>query len=76
MKAKNAEELLKGIDFPLLKEQKKAMLKLIDDIDNDNVPVLEKLEGVISLINEIQDLAVDVYGMEENLVFDLHTEED
>jgi len=74
MKAKNAEELLKGIDFPLLKEQKKALLKLIEDIDN--VPVLEKLEGVISLINEVQDLAVDVYGMEENEVFDLHPDDE
>jgi hypothetical protein len=74
MKAKNAEELLKGIDFPLLKEQKKALLKLIEDIDN--VPVLEKLEGVVSLINEVQDLAVDVYGMEENEVFDLHPDDE
>ena len=74
MKAKNAEELLKGIDFPLLKEQKKALLKLIEDIDN--VPVLEKLEGVITLINEVQDLAVDVYGMEENEVFDLHPDDE
>lgn len=74
MKAKNAEELLKGIDFPLLKEQKKALLKLIEDIDN--VPVLEKLEGVINLINEVQDLAVDVYGMDENEVFDLHPDDE
>ena len=74
MKAKNAEELLKGIDFPLLKEQKKALLKLVEDIDN--VPVLEKLEGIISLINEIQDSAVDYYGMDENLVFDLHNEDE
>jgi hypothetical protein len=73
MKAKNAEEIIKGIDFPLLKEQKKALLKLIEDIDN--VPVLEKLEGIV-LINEIQDSAVDFYGMEEKEVFDLHDDED
>jgi len=71
---KNAEQLIKGIDFPLLKEQKKALLKLIEDIDD--VPQLEKLEGVITLINEIQDLAVDVLGYDENLVFDLHPDDE
>lgn len=74
MKANTAEELILGIDFPLLKEQKKTLLKLVEDIDN--VPVLEKLEGIISLINEIQDSAVDYYGMDENLVFDLHNEDE
>lgn len=74
MKANTAEEIIMGIDFPLLKEQKKALLKLIEDIDN--VPVLEKLEGIITLINEIQDSAVDFYGMAENEVFDLHDEDD
>jgi hypothetical protein len=71
---KNAEQLIRGIDFPLLKEQKKALLKLVEDIDN--VPLLEKLEGVINLINEVQDLAVDQLGFDENQVFDLHDDID
>jgi hypothetical protein len=57
-----------------LKEQKKALLAITEDCDD--VPKLEKLEGVISLINEIQDYAVDVLGMDENEVFDLHPEDD
>jgi hypothetical protein len=74
MKAKTAEEIIAGIDFPLLKEQKKALLAITEDCDD--VPKLEKIEGVISLINEIQDYAVDVLGMDENEVFDLHPDED
>jgi hypothetical protein len=68
---KTAEKLVKGIDFPLLKEQKKALLEVIEN--TDDVPVLEKLEGIVNLLNEIQDYAVDVLGMDENEVFDRAT---
>ena len=74
MKAESAEQIILGIDYPLLKEQKKTLLKLIEDIDN--VPVLEHLEGIVTLLNSIQDSAVDYYGKEENEVFDLHPDED
>jgi len=73
MKANTAEEIILGIDFPLLKEQKKSLLKLMEDIDN--VPLLEHLEGIVVLINEIQDSAVDTYGKDENEVFDLHEDD-
>jgi hypothetical protein len=64
-----------GIDFPLLKEQKKELLKVMEDIDD--VPRLEKLEGIVNLINEIQDYAVDVLGYDEDDVFELsHDDED
>jgi hypothetical protein len=71
---KTAEELIKGIDFPLLKEQKKALLEVIEN--TDDVPKLEKLEGIVNLINEVQDYAVDVLGFDENQVFDLHDEDE
>jgi hypothetical protein len=74
MKANSAEEIILGIDFPLLKEQKKSLLKLIEDIDN--VPLLEHIEGIIVLINEIQDSAVDYYGKDEDEVFDLHPDDE
>ena len=67
-------ELYKGIDWDLLKQQKKSLLKVIEDCDN--VPVLEHLEGILVLIDEIQDDAVDNFGYDENLVFDLHPDED
>lgn len=67
-------ELYKDIDWALLKEQKKSLLKVIEDCDN--VPVLEHLEGILVLIDEIQDDAVDNFGVDEDLVFDLHDEEE
>lgn len=71
---KTAEELIQGIDFELLKEQKKALLEITENCDD--VPKLEKIEGVIALINEIQDYAVDILGIDENIIFDLHPDED
>jgi len=67
-------ELYKGIDWDLLKQQKKSLLKVIEDCDN--VPVLEHLEGILVLIDEIQDDAVDNFGVDENLVFDLTEDEE
>jgi hypothetical protein len=67
-------EIYRGIDWDLLKQQKKSLLKVIEDCDN--VPVLEHLEGIIVLIDAMQDDVVDNYGMDENLVFDLHPDEE
>ena len=43
------------------------LLKVIEDIDD--VPVLEAIEGIISMINHIQDNLVDVNGLTEDEVF-------
>lgn len=62
-------EFYKGIDWSLLKQQKKSLLKVIENCDD--VPVLEHLEGILVLIDEIQDDAVNNFGYDEDLVFDL-----
>ena len=67
-------EFMKGIDWNLLKQQKKVLLEMADNLDD--VPKLEAVEGIINLLNELQDAAVDTYGLPENLVFDLHPEDD
>ena len=51
------------LDFELLKEQKKELLRLATD---GNVI----LEGLVTLINEIQDQAVDENGLDEIDVFE------
>ena len=66
------ENFLKQIDFPLLKKQKKALLKVIDN--TDNVKQLELLEGILVLIDSLQDEAVDNYGYKESKVFSLSKE--
>jgi len=56
------KQFLSGIDFAMLKEQKKALI-------NDG-----KHEGIVNLIDKIQDIAVDEYGYASDLVFDTDTE--
>lgn len=60
-------DLIKSIDFKLLKEQKKLLLQAIED--EDNVQRREAMEGIICLLNFIQDAAVDEYGYNEDDVF-------
>lgn len=62
-----SEDLIKNIDFSLLRNQKLTLLNIIEN--NDNVNQVEDLEGIIGLINEIQDHAVDDLGMNEDEVF-------
>ena len=63
-------KFMAGIDWELLKKQKASLLGVIENIDN--VQVLEHLEGIICLLNSIQDAAVDVYGVDKNIVFNLN----
>ena len=65
-------EVLRGIDWDLLKQQKKDIFAVIQDIDD--VQKLESLEGIICLLNSLQDAAVDEYGLDENLVFEFSEE--
>lgn len=66
-------ELFENIDWKLLKEQKHILLEMMD-----NSPIelhhVEAIEGVIMLINDLQDIAVDYYNKDENLIFDLNNE--
>lgn len=67
------------LNFQQLKEQKDSLIRIIWDWENsddeNNVADAKLLLGVVGLIDEIQDQAVDVHGMEENEVFNF-TEED
>jgi hypothetical protein len=68
---KTAEELINGIDWKLLKKQKIHLLKVIN---KDAVTPKEKesLEGMLNLLDSLQDYAVDVMGIDEKTVFNLH----
>jgi hypothetical protein len=68
---KTAEELINGIDWKLLKKQKIQLLKVIN---KDAVTPKEKesLEGILNLLDSVQDFAVDVLGVNEKEVFNLH----
>jgi len=66
------KDFLKQIDFPLLKKQKKSLLKVIEN--TDDVKMLEHLEGILVLIDSLQEEVVDNYGYKESKVFTLNKE--
>lgn len=77
---KEHPEFLTKIDWKLLREQKRELSIFIQDIDWErgiqNVPQLSFLEGIIYLIDAIQDYGVDEMGISEEEVFNLNPEEE
>ena len=60
-----AKKLIKSIDWQLLADQKKTLLNLqLPNADDQN-----NIDGLINLLNNIQDYAVDVLGIPESTVF-------
>jgi len=55
------------IDFELLKKQKHDLLKLANKY--------QSIWGIVHLIDEIQDQAVDECGIDEDMVFNLAEKE-
>jgi hypothetical protein len=71
---KTAEELINGIDWELLKKQKRSLLSIISDGFLPDEEPKDDLIGIVNLLDSIQDYAVDVMGVDEKTVFDLHEE--
>jgi hypothetical protein len=71
---------LANIDYKALKEQKAILINMIQDWgeadDEQQKKDAEKAEGLIHLIDAIQDYAVDVLRKDENEVFNLESEDD
>ena len=81
-------EFIQKIDWKLLREQKLDVLQIINDIEEnaqyDSEPDselgvynnwIESLEGLISLIDSLQDYATDEMGLSDKEVFNLNEEE-
>jgi hypothetical protein len=70
---------IKNINFKQLKLQKKVLLGVIQDFETNkpesHVLDLKEMQGVLNLLDSIQDYAVDVLKMNELDVFDLEEEE-
>jgi hypothetical protein len=58
---------LKSLDYGLLKEQKQTLIKLTSSLDD--MEDVNNIEGLIALIDYIQDKAVYECGFDKNLVF-------
>jgi len=57
---------LLNIDFPLLREQKLALLEACDLVPDN---VRHAFEGILGILDDIQDQAVDKYCLSPEVVF-------
>jgi len=81
MENKQYDILIKKVDLKILREQKQIIIDLQYRDNPDGIQILKAnefkaLEGIISLIDHIQDEAVEQLGLDENEVFDLKKEEE
>ena len=63
-------EFIKKIDWELLKEQKQCLLE-ISTMGCFTEKDYDMFEGILALIDNLQDYAVDELGIEETDVFDI-----
>ena len=72
-------KLVSLIDFSMLRTQKKTLIEIIDDMEKKNAEYYKNdvtnLDGILNLIDCIQDFAVDVVGLNPIDVFDFELEE-
>ena len=61
---------IEEIDWELLKEQKETLLNVLSNSNNE--VEISHLNGIINLIDCIQDYAVTYLCIEENKVFNLN----
>jgi hypothetical protein len=72
---------LSNIDWAMLRKQKEDLFFIVMNdgtnvqINQERAMIIESLEGIISLIDDIQDHAVDVIGLSEKKVFNLSDDE-
>lgn len=71
-------DFIKRIDWKQLQRQKLIFINMIQDWgeadDADQREDAEEAEGLLNLIDTIQDYAVDELGMDENVVFNFKEE--
>ena len=76
-KLDQAPEFIRGIDWTLLKKQKLDLLKTITDVEEtDNAERLESLNGILHLIDSLQDYACDEIGIPDYMIFTLLDDDD
>ena len=63
-----AFEIFKNMDWELLKEQKQELLKLHEETGKDFIM------GIVHILDDMQDIAVDELGIPENKVFHFENE--
>lgn len=62
--------MFENMDWELLRQQKHCLLHMTDDPELSQYEY-DTLQGIINLIDAVQDHAVDVLGLDKNIVFNL-----
>lgn len=73
LKAQPRKFVLDNIDYAKLRVQKQKLLYVADDSELSD-ETKEELQGIVNLIDSLQDYAVDVMGKPESEVFNLNQE--
>ena len=64
------KKFLKKINFKYLQKQKTDLLEIFVKLEREGLhKKADSLTGIVSLLDEIQDIAVDEYGFKEEEVF-------
>lgn len=67
---KTLDEFINQIDLSELREQKKVLLELVEYFESKKeYKVFNALDGIIYLLDALQDYAVDEMGIDEKIVF-------
>jgi hypothetical protein len=69
---KEYPEFIRNIDWQLIREQKKILLEL-SSFDYFTGNTHEAFEGILGILDALQDFAVDEMGIDENEVFNFET---
>ena len=76
-KLDQAPEFIRGINWGLLKKQKLDLLRTIAYVEEtENVERLESLNGILHLIDALQDYVCDEIGMPDYMIYTLHDDDD
>lgn len=78
--SKTYEIRISGVDLDLLRKQKHKLITLMYRVDLDNKRVcgpeeFDAIEGIVNLMEHIQDSAVDQHGLDESEVFKFSNED-
>lgn len=69
MNIKEIPQFINDIDWDLLKQQKLSLLYIVNNNTLINNVISEDVNGIVHLIDSIQDYAVDVVGIDDDIVF-------
>jgi hypothetical protein len=72
LKNSNAPEFIKGIDYKMLREQKEILINNFEG--SRNTDIVDAIDGILNLLDSLQDYVADDLEMGNMFVFGLNDE--